>query len=791
MAKIFGKLRPFLLCAALLTLATFVGAQEEPYETSTSTSEAELENVGEEVGEDVGEEEDRPVTLNFVDMEISEIITNISKITGKNFIWDEKVRGKVTIISPEGIPVEEAWRVFEAVMRFNGFQLVTVKGVKNLYKIVRIQEVGGETIPTYTKGLWSPKTEAFVTRLLSLKYIDAASAAGVLNNLKSKEGKIIPYPPTNTLIVIESANNLNRLVRVLKQMDVPVKLPQVKIIRLSYAAADKIASELSQIFSEDYLGALMVGDEAPSRPEPRRPRRNQPEPRTTKGKNLNALKIIPDVRTNSLIVIATEEIIAEVIRVIAELDIPIEGEEGIYVYYCQNANAGELASTLSSLTGTTRTQQQPTTRSAEGASPKPKPRPTTKSSSVPMGTLSGDVYITADEPTNSLVIVASRRDYQIIRQVIEKLDVRRRQVFIEAVILEVTMSDSDALGTSFAGAAALNSDAAVFGSTALGGLNSMGILPALTSENTASVLPGGFSVGALAKTVTVNIGNTTVEVPTFSALFNALVTSNKANVLSTPNLLTTDNEEAEIIVGQNVPIPTGQTVGTAGTTTVTVQRQSVGIKLKVTPQISESNTIRLVIFTEISGVVTEAVAGIDVNVLGITTSIKSAQTTVIMDNHQTVVIGGLIENRNAESVSKVPLLGDIPILGWLFKSRTRDVRKTNLVILLTPHIVRDAEQMSELSERYNRRRRRFLEEASGGRYQDPFFFEPLILPEETATPEADISPAPMPEPMTPESEEGIDTPAPEPESMTPETGDEAYSYTPEPEAFTPDEEGYQ
>jgi len=756
----FFKIRLILLCLALVFFLPMAGKTEEPAATAEKKiSEAAPQQTGTRKTE---KKSPKGVTLNFVNMELSEVITNISKITGKNFIWDEKVKGKVTIISPEGIPVEEAWEVFQAVMRFNGYQLVPVNGVKNLYKIVRVQEASGQTIPTYTEGLWSPRTESFVTRLLELQYIDAQSAAQVLNNLKSKEAKIIPYPPTNTLIVIESANNLNRLVRVLQQMDVPVKLPRVKIVKLKYAPAENIARELSQIFSEEYLGALMVGEASSSFLNQKQARRKTSQ--TGSQQSGKALKIISDTRTNSLIIIAAEEIIDEVIRVIEELDVAVEGEEGIYVYYCRNASAGELASTLSSLAEGGKTSAAGLRAAAAEAREKrpggAKTKPPPSGGQLTLGTLSGEVRITADEATNSLVIVASQRDYTILRSVIEKLDVRRRQVFVEAVILEVELSRNDSFGTSLAGAAAIDHEAAVFGSTALGGLNSLGILPALTSGESSlgEVMPGGFSVGALGKTVTLNVGGTTLEVPTFSALFNALVATNNVNVLSTPNLLTTDNEQAEIVVGQNVPIPTGQTVGTAGTTTVTIQRQNVGIKMKVTPQISESDTIRMVIFTEISGVVQTAVAGIDVNTLGITTSIKSAETTVVVDDHQTVVIGGLIENRKTRSTSKVPFLGDIPILGWLFKSRGGQNTKTNLVILLTPHIVRGPEDMTHLTERYNRRRKRFLDEATGGRYEEPFYMEPLILPEENAaSPEGT-------EPMPETSEEGI---SPQPEPFTP------------------------
>lgn len=802
----YCKLYPIFLVMLTLSLAPLIGAEEGAAPITTGAAETPKPTFT------------KAGHVNIIEMEIQELITNVARITGKNFIWDDKVKGKTTIISEGGMPADELWRVFEAVMKFHGFQLVPIPGVKELYKIVRITDLSGETIPTYIEGLISSETESYITRLIKLKYIDPQSASAVLNNLKTKDAKIIPYPPTNTLIVIESANNLNRLMQILSQMDVPMKLPQVKIVRMKYAPADKLAAELTQIFSAEFLGALSGGgddggfDASIPTPEgapqqPRRPRR-PPQPGAEQQQDFSgsgqnkSFKIIPDARTNSLIVIATEDIIGEVLRLINELDIPIEGEEGIYVYYCQNATATDLAGTLSSLAGGAKTTSVAAARTApgstesgggarqqQGQAPSTSyyaASTTSQGGTLDFGTLSGEVRISADEATNSLIIVASKRDYGILLDVIKKLDIRRKQVFVEAVILEVEMSDDDSVGTSFAGAAAIDSQTAMFGSTALGGLNSMGILPAIAAgATTGSGLPGGFSVGALTNVVKIKIPGVedAVKIPAFSALFNALVARNNVNVLSTPNLLTTDNEEAEINVGQNIPIPTGQTVGTGGTTTMTIQRETVGIKLKVTPQVSEGNTVRLIISTEISGVAPTAVAGIDVNTLGITTTVKSAQTTVVVDNHQTVVIGGLIENRDSESTYQVPFLGDIPVLGWLFKQRTRKSSKTNLVILLTPHIVRGADDLDEITDRYNRRRIKFLDEATGGTYKDPFFMEPLILPEEDAAtaerpipnaievpldrkktepekPDKDwltISPGkgsgkPMPEPTTPEGE---------------------------------------
>jgi len=746
--------------AAILLFSAPIVAQEG--ETPPATAEAPVPAAPPAPAKKKG----GPVTINFVDMELSEIITNISKITGKNFIWDEKVRGKVTIISPTGIPVDEAYRVFEAVLRFNGFQLVPVPGVKNLFKIMRIQEINGQPIPTYLQGGVSPPTEAYVTRLIPLQYLDVNEATNVLNNLKSNEGKIIPYTPTNTIIIIESANNLNRLLRILGQMDIPMRRPAVKIIKLKYAPSDQLAGELNQIFAEGAIGLSETIQPAPTPIQPGQPPQPQGRAemrRTTTGARNPSLKIISDTRTNSLIIIAMADLMDEVLRVIDQLDISVQGEEGIYVYYCRNAGAKDLAGTLTSLagagaaaTGSTRrtatgTQMggQPSTAPTAPGVPPPPPiqTPTASTSSqhsvVNIGILGAEVRITADEPTNSLVIVASKQDYAILLQVIKKLDIRRKQVFVEAVIIEVELDKSNSIGASFAITQNIQNNAAVFESTALGGLNSLSILPALQAGTFTSALPGGFSIGAMTKTVTINIGGTPIEIPTFSALFNALVANNNVNVLSTPNLLTTDNEEAEIVVGQNVPLPTGSTTAVGGVTTTTIERQNIGIKLKVKPQISESDTVRMVLSTEISGVAQSAVAGIDVNTLGITTTIKSAQTTVVVDNNQTVVIGGLIQERETETWAKVPLLGDIPVLGWLFRSHTKEKDKTNLVILLTPHIVRNAADLSAITTQENRRRKRFLEESTGETYHEPFYLEPLLLPEtppsESSSPETPVT----------------------------------------------------
>lgn len=722
-------------------------------------------------------------SFNFKDIELNDLIVTVSTWTGRNFILDEKVRGKVTIVSPTEIPYDSLWTVFESVLRVHGYQVVST-GTKNLYKVIRLPEVKSANIPTYLGARYAAPSDSFVTRLVPLKHIKVQDVVGVLSQLKSPEGLIIPYPATNTLIVIESTLNLNRLIRILEQMDVPMESPEIKIIRLNYAPADQVSNQLSQIFADS-------GTTGP-KPPPRPPRPGKKPPLAPPGGGKGAtFKIISDQRTNSLIIIAMPEMINQMYEIIVQLDIPIDGGEGIYVYYLENADATELAGTLSSLSG-------------GGGGPRPPPRPPLRPPLTPplrppppktpitfggattgLGAFEGEVRITADEPTNSLVIIASKRDYDVIKRVIAKLDIRRKQVFVEAVILEIRLVDNKGVGFSYSAATAIDDNAVAFGNAALGPLNSLGLLPSIAAASAtgdlSSAIPSGFTAGIVGRTVKVDIGGVQIDIPIFSALFNAFITETDVNILSTPNLLTMDNEEAEIFVGMNIPIPTGQSTGTGGVTTSTIQRQDIGIKLKLTPQISESNTIKLKILTEISGAEATSVGGIDVNVFGITTTKKTAETTIVVDDGQTVVIGGLIQDTLTVNVSKIPILGDIPILGWFFRHKSTEKRKTNLVILLTPHIIRNRQDLEKAKNYVGKRRDKHLIENMGDKYIDSIYHKRyyekykdweevdedanLIVPdklekEETPPEEAAPEETILPEETSPEEEESyIEKPA--------------------------------
>jgi general secretion pathway protein D len=417
-------------------------------------------------------------------------------------------------------------------------------------------------------------------------------------------------------------------------------------------------------------------------------------------------RIVADERTNKLVVIAGDNSFQSVLDLVRQLDIPT-GDGGVHVYYLENAKAEDVASTLQSfaqgLSGKRRAAGPPSAPTPFGTAP------------TPFGTqsadlLNGEVKVTADKNTNSLVVIASQADYRNVVKLIERLDIARRQVFVEAVIMEVNLEDDTELGVSLHGgtrrdfsfANTTGSGTAVLG-TALGGLSSLGGVSSLASLN-------GFLAGIQGPPISVS----GVSIPSFGVLLQALQSSSDVNVISTPHLIMTDNTEGEITVGQNVPFqaayaPAGS--NTTGSSTIVsglgslyapIQRQNVELKLHIKPQINQGDYVRLEVDEQ-----TEEIASVD-KILGPTTSKRSAKTTVVARDQETVVIGGLIQERVTRSVSKVPVLGSLPLLGWLFRSESTRKQKTNLLLFLTPYIIRDQSDVRRIFERKMAEREEFV-----------------------------------------------------------------------------------
>jgi general secretion pathway protein D len=636
--------------------------------------------------------EDNKVSLNFNNVEIRDLVKTMSELTGKNFLLDEKIRGRITIISPSKVSVDEAYKVFETILAVNDLTIVEAGMVT---MIIPTRDAKSSTIKTVIGKGYLPRSDTFVTRLIPLKYINASNITQALRGLVSKFGTISVYQPTNTLIMIDSAANINRLLKIIRELDIDIYGEKIEVIPLENA----LASEIARIITSLYAGVRSTTAKARARARRSRRRRKKTVVGIA-GARPSVSKVIPYERTNSLIVVANQEMIEELRELIAELDVRVPAGTGnIRVHYLQNSDAEQLSGVLSSL--------------AAGGGARAAPGKPGAPAKAGVAQFEGGVKITADPATNSLIIISSPQDYETLKEVIEKLDIPRRQVYVEAMIVEMLLRKSRELGLEFRSTNVTEEGLAEAGMEFGGGTNlGAGINAASMNPPAGFFGLSGLAVAAFEGAITFG-GETFLNI---GAFFRALQSDTDVNVLSTPNLLTMDNEEAEITVGSNVPFPTGQQIGSAGITTSAIQREDVGIKLKITPQINESDFIRMNIATEISEVSESPVEGLDPNVVGLTTSKRAAQTVVVVKDRQAVVIGGLIKDVVNDAEAKVPILGDIPIIGWLFRYNKHRVEKVNLLIFLTPYIIRDSEDMEQIQMMKEEQSERFELDSFG--YQE-------------------------------------------------------------------------
>lgn len=599
--------------------------------------------------------------MNFKDANLQDIVKVISEITGKSFIIDQKVRGKITVISPRDVSKEEAYRIFLSILEVNN---LTVTRVGNIYKIVPTRQARQSNIKI-SAGKWFPaETDEFEIRFIPLQYIDAGSVINIVKSLISPAGNVQQYSPSNILIIADTKSNVRKVLKIIKQLDTETTGEVVEIVPVMYADAEKVAGILKEIFSAQQKRAP-------------RARRTQT---TIKETGIGGIsKIIAYTPTNSLIVMGSPEGINALKEILKELDIPLpEGEGLIKVYYLEYAEAENLASTLNSiLTG------------YKKMSSKGKHIPSKTGATTGLGKT--EFAITADKATNSLIIYASPQMMKEIIKLIRKLDIPRKQVYVEAAIVEISLNKLREWGLQYHGGEVFGENAgAVFG-WAPGGAKTIVLDP-----TQLLALSGLFAAG-LGKSVELNVGGTSVQIPAFGIFLRLLESQNDVNVLSTPHILTMDTEEAEITVAQNVPFPSGQAVGAGGVTTQTIQRQDVGISLKITPRITEADSVVLKIFTEVSNV-SQGPQGLDINTLGVTTFKRTSNSVVMAKDSYTVVIGGLMRDSVSVTEQKVPLLGDIPIIGWFFRSKQKRIEKTNLLIFLTPHIIKNQDDLFELTQ---------------------------------------------------------------------------------------------
>lgn len=644
-------------------------------------------------------DESKKFMLDFRNAELTAVIDLIAKHTGKNFIYDDRVRGRVTIISPEPMTPEQAWAVFESVLLVKGF--TTVETPSGALKVIPLRDAKETNVETSFSARLPANRDTFITRLIPLAYIDAESIVNTLKPLVSKDAAMTAYAPTNMVILTESSSNIRRLIKILESLDIETYREELAVLKIEYADAATLADQISQIFGERIAptSSTQTRRSTPSRRAGRTsPSAAAPVPAGLRG----TVRIITDERTNSLIVLAPKTQLEEVRRLVRKLDIEVSGGGRIHVYYLQHADAEELAQTLSAMISGRPATPAGGAAAGGGAS----------ALRTAVAGLSQGLSVTADPATNALLIQASKEGYNALSAVIAKLDIPRPQVLIEALFMEVDVTDSESLGfsglvrivsgdTEFAFALGADAAAAALLGPAAPGID---LLPIPIS----SIIPGVPFLGGFGRET---------DDSTIKAIIRAAAGNANTNIISAPHILTSDNEEAEIRIGDNIPIVTSRidaaTGGTGLSTSVNIERLDIGVTLRVTPQITEGNMIRLDIFQEITAInlALSLITNASAQDTGVALSNRRVENTVVVGDGDTVVIGGLISDQYDDTIDKVPFLGDIPILGWMFKSTSRTLTKKNLLIFLTPHIVRSQQ---DLIAETIRKREEFIERSQQG-----------------------------------------------------------------------------
>ncbi len=608
--------------------------------------------------------DEEKITVNFVNADIQSVIKTVGQHTGKNFILDPRVTGNVNIVSDKPVSKEMLYQILLSTLRVQGYAAVEGDG---FVKIVPEAEAKTNANPMGEQAA-RVRGDRVVTQVFTLQNENAIQLVPVLRPLVTANNFIAAYPNSNAIVITDYAENVRRIQRIIQSIDRPPG-SEVQIIPLQNASAIDIAEMLHRVVPETVV--------APNAP----------------GATPKAA-IAVDTRTNSLVVRADNTGVMQRIKTLAlGLDMPSAGNGNIYTVFLRNAEATRIAETLRGLlTGAESSRMTPTSAtpaggtSTQGASTGGQGAAASVPSSV----------IQAYPPTNSIIISASEPVYRNLRTVIDALDQRRSQVYIEALIVEVSEGRAAEFGVQWNGARNIGNGQTAFGGTNFNTTVGSNILGAAIDPTT---LAPGLNLGIINGTIT--IPGTNTQIANLQLLARALEGDSSANVLSTPNVLTLDNEEAKIVVGQNVPFITGTYTPTAGSATnpfQTIERKDIGLTLRVTPQVSEAGAVKLKIFQEVSSVTQDKSL---VQSADIITNKRSLESTVLVDDGQIVVLGGLIQDDHSATIDKVPLLGDIPWLGSLFKYTSRNHKRTNLMIFLRPVVLKDAHGAATLTaDRY-------------------------------------------------------------------------------------------
>ncbi len=621
-------------------------------------------------------------SFDFPNVSILDLTKHMQKLTGLNLILDKDIKGKISISSPTPITIGDAWKAYLQALSINGYSLVKTGAY---YTIVNNRDIRYSPTTMYT-GTYTPNTENYVMQIIPLKYVNSREVANSFRPFMSRYGRIIEIKQTNTVIVQETGTHINRLMKLIKFIDIPGHEESLQIIKVKNSSAQEIAGLLDKI---------LKGNAAD----------NKFKTSSTTGQTsqVNISRIIAEPRTNSIIAMANSDGARELRDLILKLDVKIvaAGSGQIHVYYLNYGDSEALSKTLSSLVGNV-----PKAGGLGGLTRFASPTSNTATTET---LFNSEVKITADKDNNALVVTASPTDYETVKAVISKLDIPRDQVYVEGLMMETQVSKLNKFGVTILGATGAGSLQKV-------GTGNQGDLTALLTNNITS-LSGLFVGGGIGHSYSVpGPGGTNITVNSVNGLISAIANLNGTNVLATPQILTLDNVEGQFESGEKVP--TTETTNTPTGSQTSSKLQTVTLSLKITPQINKATRfIKLKIDQKIEDFSNRPLASNAGG--GVGTVIRSLATTVVVRDKDTIAMGGLMRDKETNTVNKVPLLGDIPVLGWLFKNTEKSVEKVNLLFFMTPKILAPYEKgnSENVKDLLNRRQAHLKNSLTG---EDPF-----------------------------------------------------------------------
>jgi general secretion pathway protein D len=595
---------------------------------------------------------DELISVNFDQVDIRTVLKTIGDITGINFVVDDRVQGTVTVLSPSKIRLGEIYEVLESILEVKGYAAIPSG---NLVKIVPRADAARRSVRVRIGGdpAEIPRSDCLVTQIIPLRYADAAEVSQIVRPLLAADAHMATYPRTNSILITDTSSNIHHIAKIIQKLDITGSKEQVTVIPLKYASAQVLSDQIGRIIDKNKGGSAQASG-------------GRASPQTE-----SSAKILPDARTNALIVVANAQDTQAVEKLVTELDVQQpSGAGNVHVVYLKNAPAKETAESLKGALSNLRI-----TDAIESAQ---------------------SIQITADEGTNALIITASAQDFEVISQIAEKLDIVREQVLVEMLIMEASEDTLKEIGVDWA-----TLDDAVAGHLRFFGSTNFGPRVDFLSGEAE-----GLSVGAWrASGSNVQIG----------AILHALETQSGVNILSTPRITTSNHHKAKIIVGENRPFVTQSRITeTTDFITPTViksfEYKDVGIMLEITPHISQGGLVRLEINSEFTKLIEDVTTtSLDTP----TTAKRQAQTVVSMNSGSTIVIGGLIRDDKVTIEKKIPLLGDIPLLGELFKYKKDRLQKTNLLIFITPHVLTGQDDVQRMTEEKTEEMRQAMEGIQG------------------------------------------------------------------------------